>query len=141
GCISLEDSRSIILKPPKSSLGQWSEKTSEQMIQKFTFSQVNELSSNAFKLFTTDGYKDASDSLEEASKDCLNKIKVLTSFLLMSQVFGPETTREEFFEGSVKQPVQDFLEGCNRLVFTYGVTNAGKTYTFQGVSRNVFSSS
>ncbi|XP_037997476.1 kinesin-like protein KIF20B isoform X2 [Motacilla alba alba] len=49
-----------------------------------------------------------------------------------SQVFGPETTQEEFFEGTMKQPVQDFLDGYNRLVFTYGVTNAGKTYTFQG---------
>ncbi|XP_010181478.1 PREDICTED: kinesin-like protein KIF20B [Mesitornis unicolor] len=49
-----------------------------------------------------------------------------------SQVFGPETTQEEFFEGAVKQPVQDFLDGYNRLIFTYGVTNAGKTYTFQG---------
>ncbi|XP_066410831.1 kinesin-like protein KIF20B [Molothrus aeneus] len=49
-----------------------------------------------------------------------------------SQVFGPETTQEEFFEGTMKEPVQDFLDGYNRLVFTYGVTNAGKTYTFQG---------
>ncbi|NWH32824.1 KI20B protein, partial [Chloropsis hardwickii] len=49
-----------------------------------------------------------------------------------SQVFGPETTQEEFFDGTMKQPVQDFLDGYNRLVFTYGVTNAGKTYTFQG---------
>ncbi|POI18488.1 hypothetical protein CIB84_017767 [Bambusicola thoracicus] len=56
-----------------------------------------------------------------------------------SRVFGPEATQEEFFEGTMKQPVQDFLEGRNRLVFTYGVTNAGKTYTFQGMSRNVVS--
>uniref|UniRef100_A0A674K971 Kinesin family member 20B n=1 Tax=Terrapene triunguis TaxID=2587831 RepID=A0A674K971_9SAUR len=54
-----------------------------------------------------------------------------------SQVFGPETTQEEFFDGTVKQPVQDFLEGHNRLIFTYGVTNAGKTYTFQGTI-NIF---
>lgn len=53
-------------------------------------------------------------------------------------MFGPETTQEEFFEGAMKQPVQDFLDGYNRLVFTYGVTNAGKTYTFQGKSRNEF---
>ncbi|XP_040437228.1 kinesin-like protein KIF20B [Falco naumanni] len=86
GCISLEDSRSVILKPPKNSLSRLSEKTSGQMMQKFTFSRV----------------------------------------------FGPETTQEEFFEGTMKQPVQDFLNGCNRLIFTYGVTNAGKTYTFQG---------
>lgn len=59
-------------------------------------------------------------------------------FLGNTQVFGPETTQEEFFEGTMKQPVQDFLDGYNRLVFTYGVTNAGKTYTFQGMSRNEF---
>lgn len=60
-------------------------------------------------------------------------------FLGNAQVFGPETTQEEFFEGTMRQPVQDFLDGYNRLIFTYGVTNAGKTYTFQGISINVFS--
>ncbi|NWR86888.1 KI20B protein, partial [Furnarius figulus] len=54
-----------------------------------------------------------------------------------SQVFGPETTQEEFFGGTMKEPVQDFLDGYNRLVFTYGVTNAGKTYTFQGTEDDV----
>ncbi|NXP29893.1 KI20B protein, partial [Scytalopus superciliaris] len=54
-----------------------------------------------------------------------------------SHVFGPETTQEEFFEGTMKEPVQDFLDGYNRLVFTYGVTNAGKTYTFQGTEDDV----
>ncbi|NXP05318.1 KI20B protein, partial [Thinocorus orbignyianus] len=84
-CVFLEDSRSILLKAPKTSLSRLSEKAAGQM-QKFTFSRV----------------------------------------------FGPETTQEEFFEGTMKQPVQDFLDGYNRLIFTYGVTNAGKTYTFQG---------
>ncbi|XP_068544064.1 kinesin-like protein KIF20B isoform X3 [Anas acuta] len=90
-CFLLEDSTSIILKPPKNSLNRLSEKTAGQQIQKFTFSQV----------------------------------------------FGPETTQEEFFEGTMKQPVQDFLEGYNRLIFTYGVTNAGKTYTFLGTEDDV----
>ncbi|NXN08439.1 KI20B protein, partial [Indicator maculatus] len=86
-CVSLEDSKSIILKPPKNSLSRLSEKATGQ---KFTFSQV----------------------------------------------FGPETTQEEFFEGTIKQPVQDFIDGYNRLIFTYGVTNAGKTYTFQGTEND-----
>ncbi|NXW92385.1 KI20B protein, partial [Alopecoenas beccarii] len=90
-CVSIEDSRSIILKPPKNSLSRLSEKNAGQMMQKFTFSHV----------------------------------------------FGPETTQEEFFEGTMKQPVQDFLDGCNRLIFTYGVTNAGKTYTFKGTEDDV----
>ncbi|XP_053307113.1 kinesin-like protein KIF20B [Spea bombifrons] len=49
-----------------------------------------------------------------------------------TQVFGPETTQPQFFEGTIKQQVIDFMKGHNRLIFTYGVTNAGKTFTFQG---------
>ncbi|XP_030309125.1 kinesin-like protein KIF20B [Calypte anna] len=91
GCILIEDSRSIILKPPKNILSRLSEKSGGHMVQKFSFSRV----------------------------------------------FRPETTQEEFFESTMKQPVQDFLDGYNRLIFTYGVTNAGKTYTFQGTEDDV----
>ncbi|KAM4607419.1 kinesin-like protein KIF20B [Polymixia lowei] len=49
-----------------------------------------------------------------------------------SQVYGPETTQTELFEGTVRGLVRDVLEGGNSLVFTYGVTNAGKTFTFLG---------
>ncbi|XP_051579495.1 kinesin-like protein KIF20B isoform X2 [Myxocyprinus asiaticus] len=49
-----------------------------------------------------------------------------------SQVFGPDTTQKEMFDGTVKSLVMDVLEGQNSLVFTYGVTNAGKTFTFLG---------
>ncbi|XP_041866568.1 kinesin-like protein KIF20B isoform X2 [Melanotaenia boesemani] len=49
-----------------------------------------------------------------------------------SQVYGPETTQRELFEGTVKDLVKDVMEGGNSLVFTYGVTNAGKTFTFLG---------
>ncbi|KAM3605690.1 uncharacterized protein V6R79_003069 [Siganus canaliculatus] len=49
-----------------------------------------------------------------------------------SQVHGPETTQRQLFQGTVKDLVKDVLEGGNSLVFTYGVTNAGKTFTFLG---------
>ncbi|XP_039992224.1 kinesin-like protein KIF20A [Xiphias gladius] len=49
-----------------------------------------------------------------------------------TQVFGPEANQRKVFEGSVRGLVQDVLEGGNCLVFTYGVTNAGKTFTFLG---------
>ncbi|PKK33847.1 kinesin-like protein KIF20A [Columba livia] len=54
-----------------------------------------------------------------------------------SQVFGPETTQSEFFEGSMKEIVRAYVNGVNGLVFTYGVTNAGKTFTIQGTSKDV----
>ncbi|KAM6349609.1 kinesin-like protein KIF20A [Podargus strigoides] len=53
-----------------------------------------------------------------------------------SQVFGPETTQSEFFEGSMKEIVRTYVNGVNGLVFTYGVTNAGKTFTVQGTSKD-----
>ncbi|XP_067852588.1 kinesin-like protein KIF20A [Heptranchias perlo] len=49
-----------------------------------------------------------------------------------SQIFGPETTQKLFFDVVVKNLVKEALEGQNCLVYTYGVSNSGKTYTIQG---------
>ncbi|XP_028264530.1 kinesin-like protein KIF20B isoform X2 [Parambassis ranga] len=49
-----------------------------------------------------------------------------------TQVFSPESSQRKVFEGSVRGLVRDVLHGGNCLVFTYGVTNAGKTFTFLG---------
>uniref|UniRef100_A0A8B9TGV5 Kinesin-like protein n=1 Tax=Anas platyrhynchos TaxID=8839 RepID=A0A8B9TGV5_ANAPL len=43
----------------------------------------------------------------------------------------------EFFEGSTKEIVRACVNGVNGLVFTYGVTNAGKTFTIQGTSKDL----
>ncbi|XP_018607356.2 kinesin-like protein KIF20A [Scleropages formosus] len=52
-----------------------------------------------------------------------------------TQISGPETTQQEFFECTTKELVQEVLRGENRLLFTYGITNSGKTYTVQGTSQ------
>nr|XP_014430552.1 kinesin-like protein KIF20A [Pelodiscus sinensis] len=49
-----------------------------------------------------------------------------------TKVFGPETTQSDFFEGTMKDIVKSYIDGANGLVFTYGVTNSGKTFTIQG---------
>uniref|UniRef100_A0A3Q3JLE0 Kinesin motor domain-containing protein n=1 Tax=Monopterus albus TaxID=43700 RepID=A0A3Q3JLE0_MONAL len=49
-----------------------------------------------------------------------------------TQVFSPEASQRKVFEGSVRSLVRGVLDGGNCLVFTYGVTNAGKTFTFLG---------
>ncbi|XP_006880468.1 PREDICTED: kinesin-like protein KIF20B [Elephantulus edwardii] len=54
-----------------------------------------------------------------------------------SKVFGSETTQKEFFQGCMMQQVKDLLKGQSRLIFTYGVTNSGKTYTIQGTEENI----
>ncbi|XP_051879395.1 kinesin-like protein KIF20A isoform X2 [Pristis pectinata] len=53
-----------------------------------------------------------------------------------SQIFGQDTSQTEFFNGTVEDLVKQYLQGQNGLVFTYGVTNAGKTYTIQGTSKD-----
>uniref|UniRef100_A0A7M4FFJ6 Kinesin-like protein n=1 Tax=Crocodylus porosus TaxID=8502 RepID=A0A7M4FFJ6_CROPO len=54
-----------------------------------------------------------------------------------TRVFGPETTQSEFFEGTMREIVKTYIDGVNGLVFTYGVTNAGKTFTIQGSPKEV----
>ncbi|KAM6086947.1 kinesin-like protein KIF20A [Chlamydotis macqueenii] len=91
GCVTIEDSQTVILNAPKeSSAMKNSERGISHSVHRFTFSQV----------------------------------------------FGPETTQSEFFEGSMREIVRAYVNGVNGLVFTYGVTNAGKTFTIQGTSKD-----
>ncbi|AWP20905.1 putative kinesin-like protein KIF20A isoform 5 [Scophthalmus maximus] len=53
-----------------------------------------------------------------------------------SQIFGSETTQAELYENTVKSQMSDFLDGKNALIFSYGVTNAGKTFTIQGTPKD-----
>lgn len=49
-----------------------------------------------------------------------------------SHVFLPSTQQADFFAKTTLPLVQDLLNGQNSLLFAYGVTNSGKTYTIQG---------
>ncbi|TCD62039.1 hypothetical protein EIP91_007534 [Steccherinum ochraceum] len=55
-----------------------------------------------------------------------------SSVYTFSHVFPSETTQPDFFAKTTLPLVKDALEGQNALLFTYGVTNSGKTYTIQG---------
>ncbi|KAM9481322.1 kinesin-like protein KIF23 isoform 4-T4 [Clarias gariepinus] len=48
------------------------------------------------------------------------------------KVFGIKTTQMELFEDVAKPLVEDLIHGKNGLLFTYGVTGSGKTYTMTG---------
>jgi len=49
-----------------------------------------------------------------------------------SHIFPPATIQSDFFTKTTLPLVQDLLHGQNALLFAYGVTNSGKTYTVQG---------
>ncbi|CDS43162.1 kinesin protein KIF20A [Echinococcus multilocularis] len=53
-----------------------------------------------------------------------------------SRVFGEVTTQAEIFKAVAAERVSDFLEGVNGLVFAYGTTSSGKTYSLQGTAGN-----
>ncbi|XP_033941834.1 kinesin-like protein KIF23 isoform X4 [Pseudochaenichthys georgianus] len=48
------------------------------------------------------------------------------------KVFGLSTTQIELFEHVAKPLVDDLIHGKNGLLFTYGVTGSGKTFTMTG---------
>jgi len=51
---------------------------------------------------------------------------------IFKHVFQPDATQQDVY-GSVAQPlVENLLKGRNSLLFTYGVTGSGKTYTMTG---------
>uniref|UniRef100_UPI00358FDEAA kinesin-like protein KIF23 n=1 Tax=Myxine glutinosa TaxID=7769 RepID=UPI00358FDEAA len=52
------------------------------------------------------------------------------------KVFPSHVQQEEVFDVTAKLLVQDLLQGKNGLLFTYGVTGAGKTYTMTGSPGN-----
>lgn len=54
------------------------------------------------------------------------------SVYTFSHVFPHDTQQADFFKKTTLPLVLDLLEGRNGLLFTYGVTNSGKTYTIQG---------
>lgn len=57
--------------------------------------------------------------------------KVISTFTF-THVYNQLVSQKVLFEESMLGTCKDFLDGQNCLVFAYGVTNSGKTYTMQG---------
>jgi hypothetical protein len=50
-----------------------------------------------------------------------------------TRVFGPDSTQDDIFIHTVRPLFERFVGGESAVLFAYGMTNAGKTYTIQGV--------
>ena len=53
-----------------------------------------------------------------------------------NKIYDENVTQEQLFKDSAMNLVQDFLMCKNTLVFTYGATSAGKTYTMLGTVKD-----
>ncbi|KAJ1650397.1 hypothetical protein IWQ61_008791 [Dispira simplex] len=55
-----------------------------------------------------------------------------TSKYLFTRVFDSHLTQQAMFQSTTLPVIQELFDGYNTLIFAYGVTNSGKTYTIQG---------
>lgn len=55
---------------------------------------------------------------------------------VFSRVFGAQSTQLDIFDTSVEPLLNRFMQGESCVLFAYGMTNAGKTYTIQGTPQN-----
>ncbi|KAG8231594.1 hypothetical protein J437_LFUL012286, partial [Ladona fulva] len=55
-----------------------------------------------------------------------------TNAYKFSKIFGPSTSQKDVFNGIVAPFVEDFVNGTDCLLFAYGPSSAGKTFTMQG---------
>ena len=65
-----------------------------------------------------------------------NNLKLINSYKF-SKVFGEDSTQEDVFELTCKPLIEDLItKQRSSLIFTYGMTNAGKTFTVIGTPEN-----
>ncbi len=57
---------------------------------------------------------------------------LMATVFQFSYVFQQEISQAQFFAGTIQPCLEKFFAGDNLLIFSYGVTNSGKTYTMQG---------
>ncbi|XP_037933956.1 kinesin-like protein KIF23 [Teleopsis dalmanni] len=55
---------------------------------------------------------------------------------IFKHVFEPEANQNDVFAAVAQPLVENLIKGRNSLLFTYGVTGSGKTYTMTGDSRH-----
>ncbi|GAB6031542.1 Kinesin-like protein kif20a [Chamberlinius hualienensis] len=67
-----------------------------------------------------------------AIQNAHSKLSKYDHHYTFTRVFDVKTTQDDLFRRVGRPIVEDFIEGNNRLLFNYGVTNAGKTFTMQG---------
>ena len=68
----------------------------------------------------------------QAYKNSLNGVGQMKHHFTFSRIIKPDVGQKEIFQDLVRAKVKDFLVGQNQLLFTYGATSAGKSFTMQG---------
>jgi hypothetical protein len=67
-----------------------------------------------------------------------NQVIVEDQVFNYSQIFRADTNQISFFNDTLQKRVKKFINGDNFLIFSYGVTNSGKTYTKTKITLALF---
>jgi hypothetical protein len=57
---------------------------------------------------------------------------IIISRFRFTKVFSDTASQEDIYTECVHDLIKDFISGQNCLLFAYGASSAGKTYTIQG---------
>ncbi|PVU90959.1 hypothetical protein BB559_004360 [Furculomyces boomerangus] len=87
--------------------------------------------------FRPQNIKELEERGENAIQDIQGQSVIINSnegnsSFTFDRTFGPETSQKELFDYSIKQTIEDIINGYNGTVFAYGQTGSGKTYTMMG---------
>ncbi|XP_017349064.1 kinesin-like protein KIF20A [Ictalurus punctatus] len=74
-----------------------------------------------------------SHSMKSAERGVSQSVHKFT----FTRIFRESASQQEVYDQVMKEMVRDVLHGENRLLYTYGVTNSGKTFTIQGSAGEV----
>ncbi|QQP51413.1 Uncharacterized protein FKW44_012767 [Caligus rogercresseyi] len=71
---------------------------------------------------------------EIVTEPCLSVGNGLSQRFLFSRIFESSVDQGTFFREMVRPRIVDFLTGSHQLLFAYGASSSGKTYTVQGTA-------
>ncbi|KAL0582745.1 hypothetical protein ABG067_007303 [Albugo candida] len=92
----------------------------EAVMRKLSFSSTESIFSDESKVQTSQAYRSTGTA----------------SAFEFTRIFAPSTAQPELFEDTTKPILKLAFQGQNGLIFAYGVTNSGKTYTITGTDEN-----
>ena len=126
--ISVDSTSSAILSPHKKKLSSSSGESIRTFCRIRPFNGTNELFHP----------NESDDKILQINPDALAKLninpqaKLITSYTF-TKVFDEKSTQEEVFQFTCQGIIDDLLQKQKSgLIFTYGMTNAGKTFTVTG---------
>lgn len=98
--------------------------------------EFNNSNKNCFLIHSNTGISVNPPKTSVYAKNQAQLKQLVRKLYKFSYVFQPDISQQEFFQATLYPCFEKIFEKSNLLVFSYGITNSGKTYTMQGNTKN-----